>query len=248
MKKAMDRNDKIFDIILEEALEKHVNEFADKEPVFEMPDEEICIMESKEQIIYKKLIKKIDTDKKKKFSIKKICVLVAVFIVAIATVSIGVSALHEWWQRTNMSMSGNDLNVDTENLTFDDYRNIRNFKNKCEIIIPNWLPKGMELTKVNDEDETIDLYYKKNSVWATITAKTAFISENEKIDTENNEYTTYNSEVLDMECKIVKTTSETGFTMWSAYWNSGSTNYILLSNAPEEDFNKILKNLKYFEE
>lgn len=248
MKKAMDRNNKILDIILEEALDKHVKDVADKELDFEMTDEEIRIMESKEQIIYKKLMKEINTGKKKTFSVKKVCVLVAVFVVAIAAVSIGTSALHEWWQRTNMSMLGTDLNVDTENLTFEDYRNIRNFKNKSEIIVPNWLPEGMELTKIKDEDEAVDLCYNKDIVWIIVTTKTGVSSGNLKIDTENNEYTTENTEILGMECRIVKITSEIGYATYSAYWNSGSTSYILMTNVSEEDFNKILKNLKYFEE
>lgn len=248
MKKPMDRNDKMFDIILEEAFGKYAKDIANEEPEYEMTEEEIRIMESKEQIIYNKLMKEIDAEKKKKFPIKKVGILVAVLVLGITAVSIGASALRDWWQRTNVSMSGTDLNVNTKKLTFDDYKNIRNFENQAEIIVPNWLPECMELTKLKDETDTLDLGYQKGDRWITIYTKTDFSSQNEKIDTKNNDYVIENFEVLGMECRIIKSVSETNHTMYSAHWNSNNTHYTLMTNVSEEDFNKILENLRYLED
>lgn len=248
MKKPMDRNDKMFDIILEEAFEKYAKDIANEEPEYEMTEEEIRIMESKEQIIYNKLMKEIDAEKKKKFPIKKVGILVAVLVLGITAVSIGASALRDWWQRTNVSMSGTDLNVDTKKLTFDDYKNIINFENKAEIIVPNWLPECMDLIKINDETDTLNLSYKNGEYWVTITENIYIKSENSKIDTENNNFQTIKGKILDMECSIVEITSERDKKIYTVHWNSNNTNYSLMTNVSEEDFNKILENLRYLED
>lgn len=247
MKNKADRNDKIFDIILEEAFDKYAADIANQDVECEMTEEEIRTMENKEKIIYDKLMKEIDADKKNRISVKKVCVLVAVLLLGIIVVSFSVSAIYnKWVQRTNLSMSGTDLNVNTQKLIFEDYNNIRNFENKSEIIIPNWLPEGMELNRMTDEANNLIFYYKKGDNWVTITTNPGIGLGNSKIDTKNNNYETTTDEILGMECSIVTSTSETGLTMYSAHWNSSSTNYTLMTNSSE--FYKIMENLIYLED
>lgn len=248
MKNNSNRNDKVFDIILEESLDKYANDVANCDIECEMTEDEILTMESKEKSIYNKLMKDINGSKKSHISLKKVCVLVAVLLLGVIVVSFGASAVYTWIQRTNMSISGTDINVDTKKLIFEDYNNIRNFENKSEIIIPNWLPEGMELAIITDEIHSLDMHYKSEFGWLTIRTRTEFDTENSKIDTQNNEFNIKIDDILGVECRIVEMTTESGFTMYSAYWNSNSSSYTLMTNVSEEEFEKILENLIYLED
>ena len=248
MKNNSDRNDKFFDIILEESLDKYSDDIASQDIDCNMTEEEIRTMENKEKVIYDKLIKNIDSDKKSYISIRKTIILVAILLFGVIGVSFGAPAIYNWFQRSNMKMSGTDLNIFTEKLIFEDYNNIKNFKNKPEIIIPNWLPDGMELTKINDEENSLVLFYKKNDHFVTMDIVYDMESSTQTIDTENNNYTVRDSVILDMQCKIITLTSEAGLTIHSVYWNSDNTSYTLMTNVTEEELGKILENLIYFEE
>ena len=248
MKNNSDRNDKFFDIILEESLDKYSDDIASQDIDCNMTEEEIQTMENKEKVIYDKLIKNIDSDKKSYISIRKTIILVAILLFGVIGVSFGAPAIYNWFQRSNMEMSGTDLNIFTEKLIFEDYNNIKNFKNKPEIIIPNWLPDGMELTKINDEENSLVLFYKKNDHFVTMDIVYDMESSTQTIDTENNNYTVRDSVILDMQCKIITLTSEAGLTIHSVYWNSDNTSYTLMTNVTEEELDKILENLIYFEE
>ena len=248
MKNNSDRNDKFFDIILEESLDKYSDDIASQDIDCNMTEEEIRTMENKEKVIYDKLIKNIDSDKKSYISIRKTIILVAILLFGVIGVSFGAPAIYNWFQRSNMEMSGTDLNIFTEKLIFEDYNNIKNFKNKPEIIIPNWLPDGMELTKINDEENSLVLFYKKNDHFVTMDIVYDMESSTQTIDTENNNYTVRDSVILDMQCKIITLTSEAGLTIHSVYWNSDNTSYTLMTNVTEEELGKILENLIYFEE
>lgn len=247
MKESMDRNDKVFDIILEEAFDKYAKDVADYEPETEMAEEDIRIMEDKKDNIYNNIMKEIDKDKKKKSPLKLIIPLVAVLILVLAY-STNTFAFRTFLHQTFMSLTGTDLNVKTKKLVFEDYSNITNFESKEEIIIPNWLPEGMELERVVDEAKYLLLHYKYNECWVSISTKLAYDEDVSKIETENNDYVIRKENVLDMDCRIVEMVSETGLTMRAAYWSSKDLNYTLLTNISEDDFNKVLKKLQYLED
>ena len=247
MKNNISRNDKIFDVILEEAFDEYTTELANEESECEMTEDELLKMEITEKTIYNKLMKDINKDNKIHISFKKICILVAIFVFIAVVASFGTSAVYTWIQRTNMSMSGTDLNIYTKTLIFEDYNNIKHFENKSEIIIPNWLPEGMEINNMTDEQETLVIFYKNEAEWVTINANSTF-DTSVKIATENNDFKTGTGKVLDMECSIVEMTSEAGLTVYSAYWNSNNSSYTLMTNVSKEEFYKILENLIFFEE
>lgn len=248
MKNNPSRNDKIFDIILEESFDKYANDIAKNDIECEMTEEELQIMENKENSIYNKLMKDIDANKKIRISTKKVCILVAILLLGVIGVSFGAPAIYTWVQRTNLSVSENEINITTNTLVFEDYKSITNFKNKKSIIVPNHLPEGMELIRLNDEENSLDFYYKKDDIFLTITMFYDFETSTETIDTENNNYTIRESNILGVQCKIITMTSESGLTIHSVYWDSDNTSYSLMTNVSEEELNKILENLVYFEE
>lgn len=242
------RNDKIFDIVLEESFGKYTNDIAKKDVECEMSEEEKLTMEDKEKVIYDKLLKDIGGHKKSHISVKKICVLVAILLLGIICVSFGASAVYSWMRRTNLSISETEINITAGKLIFEDYNSITNYKNKKSIIIPNWLPEGMELNKLNDEESFLDFHYRKDDKFITMVMVYDFAASTETIDIENNTYTIRESNILGMQCKILSMTSEAGLTIHSVYWDSNNTSYTLMTNVTEEELNKILENLIYFEE
>lgn len=247
MKNNSSRNDKIFDIILEESFDKYANDVATQEEC-EMSEEELRVMESKEKSIYNKLIKDINKDKKSHISVKKICVLVAILLLCIICVSFGTAAVHKWVQRINVSQDGTEIIITNQKLIFEDYNNIRQFEKKSAIIIPNWLPEGMELNKIDDNVHCVNFYYKNNDKFMTLSTLHGYSSTNVKIDTENNNTTIRESNILGMRCKIITMTNELGYVAHSVFWNSNDAEYEMMTNVSEEELNKILANLIYFEE
>lgn len=247
MKESMDRNDKVFDIILEEAFDKYAKDAANYEPETEMSEEDIRIMDSKKDSIYNNIMKEIDKDKKKNLPFKLVIPLVAVLILVLAY-STNTFAFRTFLHQTFMSLTGTDLNFNTKKLVFEDYNNITNFENKEEIIIPNWLPEDMILYKITDEYGTLDLHFKNDTNWLTLRIKLSHDNSKTKIETENNTYTLRKDNILNMDCTIVEMVSETNLIMYAAYWNSDNVNYNILTNISEGDFNKILKNLQYLED
>lgn len=248
MKNNSNRNDKIFDIILEESFDKYSKDTSSFDIDFQMSEEEISTMEAKENSIHNKLMKGIDSENRKHISVKKICILIAVLLLGIICASFAVSAVHTWIQRTHISQDGTEIIVTTQKLIFEDYSNIRNFKNKNVIIIPNWLPEGMELNKVNDDEVSVKLYYKSDDKYVSLNILHGFSSGSSKIATENNSISMREANILGMQCKIITVTNELGYIAHTVYWNSDNTEYQMMTNVSEEELDKILENLIYFEE
>lgn len=247
MKESMDRNDKVFDIILEEAFDKYSKDVADYEPETEMTEEDIRIMDSKKDHIYNNIMREIDKDKKNKSPLKLVIPLVAILILVLAYSS-NAFAFRTFLHETFMSLTGTALNFNTKKLVFEDYNNIVNFENKDEIIVPNWLPEGMNLERVEDGSDFLDLYFRNDVYWVALSAKADYSEDTKNVETENNEYNIRKDKVIDMECNIIDITSETGLKTYIVYWNSNDINYNLMTNIPESDFNKVLKNLQYLED
>lgn len=247
MKNSTDRNEKVFDIILEEAFDKYAKDVADYEFECEMSEEDIRIMESKKDHIYNNIMKEINKDKKKPFSVKLIMPLVAILILVLAYSS-NAFAFRTFLHETFMSLTGTDLNFNTKKLVFEDYNNITNFENKDEIIVPNWLPNGMKLERVEDGNDFLDLYFKKDVYWLSLKSKAISDGDVTNVETENNFYNISKKVVLGMDCTIVEISSETGLTTYIVNWNSDDVNYSMMTNVPEDDFNKVLKNLQYLED
>ncbi len=247
MKNSMDRNDKVFDIILEEAFDKYSKDVAYYEPETEMTEEDIRVMDSKKDRIYNNIMKEINKDNKKTVSVKLIIPLVAILILVVAY-STNTFAFRTFLHQTFMTLTGTDLNVKTKKIMFEDYNNITSFEYKDEIIIPNWLLEGMMITKIADGEENLTLQYKNDDYWMTLRMKASHDSSETKIETENNNYTVRKDKILGMECRMVEIVSETTLKTHMAYWNSDHINYTIVTNIPEGDFNKILENLQYLED
>ena len=248
MKESMDRNDKVFERLLEEGFDKYAKNAADYEPEVEMTEEDIRIMDSKKDNIYNNIMKEINRYKKKNLPFKLVIPLVAVLILVLAY-STNTFAFRTFLHQTFMSLTGTDLNFNTKKLAFEDYDNIVNFENKDEIIVPGWLPEGMKLKKITDGNNFIDFFFESDELyWVALKTKSISDGDNTNVETENNQYKVKIEKILSMDCKIVEIKSEVGLKTYIVHWNSDNLNYSLMTNIPENDFNKLLKNLQYLEE
>lgn len=240
------RNDKIMDIILEAATEQYAEDVANEPVDCDMSDEEKQNMLEQKDRIYRQLKKEIKkTRRTRRFLLKKTAVAAAALAVAVGLTA-NVSAFRTFLYKTYTDMSGTFLNITIKKVPDEAYNTITRFRNKDEIIIPDWLPPGMTLTDIDDHEVGISLEYKSDELWMTIDEN--ILSDDGSsifIETENNEYEVYKRKIMDMDTVVVDTTSEIGLRVISVTWNSDNTWYDLTTNATGQTFEAILDSLKY---
>lgn len=240
------RNDKIMDIILEAATEQYAEDVANEPVDCDMSDDEKQNMLEQKDRIYRQLKKEIKKARRpRRFSLKKTAVAAAALAVAVG-VTANVSAFRTFLYKTYTDMSGTFLNITIKKVPDEAYNAITRFRNKDEIIIPDWLPPGMTLTDIDDHEVGISLEYKSDEFWMTIDEN--ILSDDGPsifIETENNEYEVYKQKIMDMDAVVVDTTSEIGLRVISVTWNSDNTWYDLTTNATGQTFETIVESLKY---
>ena len=242
MKNTQDRNDKMFDIILEEAFEKYAHDVASEELEYELSDEEMAEMESKKQEIYNNIMEDVNKKAKKKFPVKRIVVLAAVLIIVLAMgfSSFSVGAFRTFIYKTLTDVKGTILNINSERVVEESYNNIRNFEYSSEFIVPGWLPPELTLDNVLDDTSCVELYYNDDDTWLTI--KEEFFSGQIK----TRVVAEYN--VMDMKCSVVEIVNERNIKTYAAYFCSDRIYYTLFTNGSRTMLETVLGNLKYFEE
>lgn len=243
-----DFNDKVLDFIIGEAVEKYSQDIANDDISCDMSDEEIKVMEEHKKPIYKKIMKEIGRDSKshRGFSFKKCIVLVASLVVVFA-LSLNVSAFRVFLFKTYTDMTGTILNVETFNIGEKEYDVIEKFECKDEIIIPGWLPPGMELKEITDDVSFVNLDYHNKDVWLSICHKS--ISDDggkTSIQTDKNVFSVDDCEIMDMSSKIVEIRSESGISMYTVFWNSDEVQYELSTNISRRTLNAVLASLKFY--
>lgn len=251
MDSSKSRNDKIFDIILEEAVHKYAQDVANEEIECDMTDEEIKIMMEQKQYIYKKLQKKIlnPLEPHSRFSVKKIVILAAV-ITAVLMLGINVTAFRKAVFNLYTDINGTYLSINSNKIDPEKYSSIVNFSRKNEILIPDWVPDGMEIEDIEDDVVSVTIrYVSEDDEWICINicdiSSSNFVSN---VETEQNYVNTEDCKVLDMDGKIISFINESGVAVYNTVWRSDTALYYVQTNISEKNLKKFLKNLKFFEE
>ena len=247
MKNTQDRNDKMFDIILEEAFEKYASDVVEEGAEYKLTDEEVAEMESKRQEIYNNIMKSVNKKSKKSFPVKRIVVLAAVLIIVLA-MGFNANALKIFFYQTYTDLKGTTLNINSEKVVEESYNTIRNFENKSEIIIPGWLPPELTLENILDDEICLELYYNSENTWLRIKEEIFSSYTNERVNTENNKHVIDTYDVIGMKCSIVEIISENNTKIYIANFCSNKSNYTIMTNGSKTLLETVLKNLKYFEE
>ncbi len=234
-------NDKVLDIIIEEAIEKYAQDIANEEVVCDMTDEEIKRIEQQKNRIYKKTVAKI---KHRRISYRKIIILAATLVVLMA-LALNTSAVRTFLFKTYTDISGTTLYITTTKIDDSRYNIIKEFENKNELIVPGWLPSGMELTEIRDDISSIYLRFESGEKWIRFYQR-GIGEGGAVVETENNKFNLTDCKVLGMEGKLLDITSESNIRLYMAAWNSDNVKYELTTNLDINEMENILKNLKYY--
>ena len=246
MKNQKNRNEKVFDIVLEESLDKYAEHIAQNEPEYQLTPEDEEIIENSKQRIFDAVV---GGKTPKKISVKKILVLAAVIVVIMAiALAATTSAFRMFLYETYSELTGTILNIDTEKTVSETY-DIVNFKYKDKVIIPGWLPDRMKLTKYTDEEEKLVFKYNTDdNIWLTLTEKIVSYDFVESVETINNNYNTYPIDIFDTKGTVVEITSESNLKTYMVYWYTDNIHYLIKTNHSKNTFKTFLENMKYFEE
>ncbi len=253
-----ERNDKIMDIILEEATEKYARDMENGSFDCDMtPEEEQNMLAMKDEIFSEVMAKakaeqKAQEQKNRKEQRKNVrklpdkkLLICAAIIAVLAVGALSVSALRVFVFKTSATLIGDSLIIKTEKTDSAEYDVIQEFERKDSLIVPDWLPRGMELKKITDDYSQVIIVFEKGDEWINLEESSVSLQGQTEMLTENNQYKVRDIEVLGMPGVLVKMTSELGDTNYSAIWNSDTTQYYIDSNVSEKEFNAILNTLKY---
>lgn len=243
------RNDKIMDILLEEALEYYVQSGMDMPQMRELTPEEEKMMEEMKKPLWDRIQKSIRKEQRvsRRPTIKRCLILVAL-VAALTALALNVSAFRVFIYKTYTDMSGTILNVKTEKISEERYRAISEFQYKDEIIIPSWLPPGMTLTDVDDDRIMLSFRYEKDDLWMILDEDKVFSSGmSEEIETDKNTFTVHDIKVLDMDGTIIEIENEIGIKLFIVSWSSDNVRYDLATNGTEDMVHAILQSLKYLQ-
>lgn len=252
MDRQRERNDKIMDIIIEEAAVKCACDIENDDFDCDMtPEEEQNMLAMKDEI-FGKVLAKIESEEKeqkqenniRKMPNRKLIICVAI-IALLAVGALSVSALRVFVFKTSASLNGDTLIIKTEKIDSAKYDVIQEFEEKDTLIVPDWLPRGMELKKITDDTNEVIIQFGNDDEWINLIEDVIPIDGQSEIMTENNQYKVRNIEVLDMPGILLKMTGELDTTTYSAMWNSDTTQYTIDSNVGEKEFNAILNTLKF---
>ncbi len=241
-------NNKVFDFILGEAMEKYAKDIADEDVPYEMSEEEKAAMEQQKSRIYKKVLAKAPTvaAPRRKIRRKRIIILAAALIMLLA-LGLTTSAGRVFLLKTYTNMSGTDLKIHTSTVSNDQYTKIQKFQAKDEIIIPTLLPSDMKLVEIDDHSLFLQLRYEKGDMWFSITLEPIEKGSN-SIQTENNTYKIEKCKILGMDAQLFEMTSELNFTAITVMWNSDDIQYTLDANMGKKELKTILAGLQYYKQ
>jgi len=242
-----ERNDKILDVILEEAAGRCAREMEEEDVFANLSEEDMRIMEENRDIIYKKTKAKIRRyEAGKQHVVRRVLILAAVIGVAVA-LALNVSAWRIFLFKTYTDMTGSLLNLRTTEVDGSRYDAVTEFAAKDEMIVPGWLPPGMQLTEIMDDTMRVVFYYEGVDCWVQLRQKT-IMSKNMQtfVDTSQNVYAVKECNVLGMEGHLVESLDQKGSRTYKATWSSDNVYYELFTNANEQMAEAILSDLKFF--
>ncbi len=238
-------NDKLFDLMLDEALTEYVNKLENEIPG--VPAEVMAEFDASKDELWERIESNIKKEKRKRmFSAKRIIILAAALVIVISA-AFSASAIKGFVNKTYTKATDKVLSIRLEKEYKQQYEDITRFEFKDELIIPTWLPEGMKLVEITDEEISVTLTYEDNN------GKSIFINQykipdagNNELIIENNEWKTYETTILGMHATIANIISDIKLESHTAIFSSNNIIYDIDGNIPQDTFNKFLDNLKFF--
>ncbi len=247
MNNKKDLNEKLFDVILDEALDLYTIDLVNEEHNPDMTDDEIQTMLNQKNRIYKNVIRSVNASSKPRhrFRAKKI-ILIAAVIIILTAMATNTSAIKGFIFQIYTYINGNTLNMGTQQTGEFSYDQISVFENKKDIIIPGRLPSNIELSDITDKPYWIKLRYESDEKWVTLSESVVSNEDmGREIEIENNTYFLKECDVLGMRAQILKMQTENEQEILLCSWCSDNIIYELSTNCSELELNEILSNLEY---
>ena len=239
-------NDKLFDIMVEEAVDMYARDIADSDPFSDMTGEEQKIMTEQKQRVYKKVKSQIHKTSKRKSHIFRRCIIAAACVVIVLATAVNISAFRMFMYKIYANISGTILNIKPEQEANQAYGNIKLFENKEEIIIPGWLPPEFKLEKIiDDEFELKFMYFANDMRISLIESSNKVFDGGTRIETENNIIKVTDYKIMGVDSKIIEVQSESNYHIFITAWCMDNVTYKLSANCPQTMFETILDNLEF---
>ena len=248
------RNDKLFDIILEEAFDKYAEDIANEEIPCNMTDEEAAAMEQQKQRVYNNVKKRIRAEKRPQRikTVRRIFVIAAA-VAALFAAAMSVSAFRTFVYKTYTDIKGTRLVVESGKITDEDYSTIIKFKNQDEIIVPGWLPadKEMKIEKIIDNEDSfsVEYYDKDGRYFVKLSAKALPLENSRDIlpEANGNYGLSWDKDykIMGMPGRLIYVLTNKGVENYTAFWNTNNVDYRLDTNCPFTIVDNILKEMRY---
>ena len=244
-------NEKVIDDLIESAAELYAAHIAEEDsPGTPTPEQEQHCEDSREEIRRAVLhrLKKANAKStgRRRRTIRRGLTCAAAVVVLVAVMA-NVSAVRVFVYKTYTNMKGTMLSMQPTSVG-EYYKQIEQFENKDELIIPSWLPPGTAVEAVTDSALKVDLRYYNETENLALRISEQKISEglDTNFETENNAFTVEECEVMGMAGKIIHMQSEVDTTRRTVVWSSDTTYYELSTNADDLMFETIMSSLRYY--
>lgn len=195
--------------------------------------------------------------------VRKLAVLVAVFLAALLAVGVSAGAFGNLWKWLTAQIHNDTLFfTDTETSSFvytvdgvladDIYAELSAQCPEVELIVPGWLPDGtvLESADYNEEVKKVELIYsfEGNSIFLTA-QKTDYYSGESKYLLQGNTHDSGKIKIMGQEAEYVRIINELGDHLYTVSWkNSAGTTCYSLQTVSEnaETFNKVIQKLHVY--
>ena len=192
--------------------------------------------------------------------VRKLAVLVAVFLAALLAVGMSAGAFGNLWKWLTAQINNDTLFfTDTETLAFvytadgvpadDIYAELTAQCPEVELIVPGWLPDGTVLESADYKEDVkkaeLIYSYEGNSIFLTA-QKADYYSGEIKYPLQGNTHDSGTIKIMGQEAEYVRIINELGDHLYTASWKSasGTTCYNLLTVSENADtFNKVIQKL-----
>lgn len=207
----------------------------------------------------KALARKVISNRK----VRKLAVLVAVFLAALLAVGMSAGAFGNLWKWLTAQVNNDTLFfTDTETLAFvyttdgvpadDIYAELSAQCPEVELIVPGWLPDGAVLERAGYKEEAkeVELIYSFEGGSIFLTAQKAdHYADESKYPLQGNTHDSGKIKIMGQEAEYVRIINELGDHLYTASWKNaaGTTCYSLQTVSENaETFNKVIQKLHLY--
>lgn len=246
-------NEKFFDTILKEAASLYAGDLEDEYDNIEIPEADQYSDKHQDEM-FNQIMSKIKEDehnknnnkKHKIFTFKKGLILVA-SIVLIMAAALNTTAVKMYFVKTTAQRDGDIYSFITGKVPENRYGELKEFKDKDELAVFEWLPDGMEITDMQESETSVYAeYYDKADNYISLDQYVLTNEVDLSLYAKGNTIEPTDCKVLGNDGKIIKCVNETNITNYIVTWHTDNMVYQIDTNLDKKTLKKVLKNIKLY--